>query len=94
MEGKHDDNGRWRPYEIKLNLVDVPDAGTVQTTMRTTDKDKRDINKAAAALNIDQAAFMRLAAVGLARTVLSEVARNSKSTFQGGQDGASSSSTG
>lgn len=81
--GKHDEQGVWRPWWVKLDLVAVPETGNTQTVMRCTTEAKKEIFKAATALHMDQTSFMRLACIGLARIVLSEVAANSKSTFQG-----------
>lgn len=85
--GKHDEQGVWRPWWIKLDLVAVPETGNTQVVMRCTVKAKQEIFKAATALNMDQTSFMRLGAIGLARAVLAEVATNSRSTFQGDVDG-------
>lgn len=81
--GKHDDNGVWRPWWIKLDLVSVPETGNTQTVMRHTTASKKEIFQAATALNMDQTSFMRLACIGLARAVLAEVAINSTTTFRG-----------
>lgn len=85
MDGKHDENGNWRPYNLTLDLVDVPPAGTVQTIVRTMADDKKDVNRAALALHMGQAEFCRMVLIGVARKILSEVATNSKATFQDGE---------
>lgn len=86
--GKHDEKGVWRPWWVKLDLVIVPETGNTQVVMRCTSEAKKEIFRAATALNMDQTSFMRLGAIGLARAVLAEVAVNDRSTFQGNTDGA------
>lgn len=93
-EGKYDHEGKWRPTLIELDLIDVPMAGPVQTIIRTPGEDKKDINRAAKALNMDQSAFSRLAVVGVARKVLAEVAAKSQNTFQAKEGGEAESETG
>ncbi len=85
--GKHDEEGAWRPWWIKLDLVSIPETGNTQIVMRCTTKAKQEVFRAATALHMDMTSFMRLSAVGLARTILAEVATNSQSTFQSDVNG-------
>lgn len=81
-EGKHDDEGNWRPYAIVIDLVSIPSPGAVQTILRTAVEDKKDINRASILLHMSQSDFVRTAVIGAARRVLAEVAKHSTSTFR------------
>lgn len=85
-DGRHEDDGKWRPYSITIDLVNIPSPGSVQTIMRTLDEDKKDVNRAALCLHMNQSDFVRTAVLGAARRVLSEVAKHSKSTFPSAED--------
>lgn len=93
-EGVIDADGKYRPTQIVLDLIDVPIAGSVQTIIRTKVDDKKDVNRAANALNMTQSDFVRLAVLGVARKVLAEVEAKGQSTFQSNEDGTEAPSAG
>lgn len=57
---------------VTVDLTEHPKAGSVQTILRTTTEDKKAINRAAKALGIPQADFLRVAALNVARQILQE----------------------
>lgn len=58
---------------VTIDVTEHPKAGSVQMILRTTVEDKRAINRAARALGIPQASFLRVAALNVAKQVLEEV---------------------
>ena len=57
---------------VTVDLTEHPQAGSVQMIIRTTTENKKEINRAAKALGIPQADFLRVATLNVARRVLQE----------------------
>jgi uncharacterized protein (DUF1778 family) len=55
---------------VTVDLTDHPRAGSVQMIVRLTTEDRKEINRAAKALGIPQADFLRVATLNVARKVL------------------------
>jgi len=57
---------------VVIDLNDRPRAGSVQMIVRMTTEDRKEINRAARALGIPQADFLRVATLNVAKRVLEE----------------------
>lgn len=57
---------------VTIDVTEYPKAGSVQMILRTTVEDRKAINRAARALGIPQASFLRVAVLNVAKRVLEE----------------------
>lgn len=57
---------------VMVNLMVIPESGPLQLIPRLTQEDKEIIDKAAIAMNLTQAQFMRVALVRTAEAVLDQ----------------------
>jgi uncharacterized protein (DUF1778 family) len=60
--------------KVVIDLTDHPRAGSVQMIVRMTTEDRKEVNRAAKALGIPQADFLRVATLNVARKVLESAA--------------------
>ena len=70
---------------VTVDLTDRPQTGSVQMILRTTTDDRKAINRAAKALGIPQADFLRVAALNVARKVLEGVTPDDSSVLSEGR---------
>ena len=57
---------------VTVNLTEHPQTGSVQMIVRTTSEDKKTVHRAAKALGIPQADFLRVAIMSVAWKVLQD----------------------
>ncbi len=61
---------KYRPASVQVALMEFPEMGRTQVVARLTPDDKNDVDKAAIAMRMSQAEYVRLVLVSTTRKIL------------------------